>query len=102
MSCVIDRAAIAASPPSAPDEGTARWHVEGLASTQSPLRILGLLAQRDRLFTSCEARVEGDALSMTIAVDHIAVRDAELIAERMRGIVGVARVALDWTVRRAA
>jgi hypothetical protein len=81
--------------------GTACWRVEGMATTQLPLRILGLLAQRDRLFTACEAEVRGGLLSMTLTADRITIADAELIADKMRVIVGVAGVALDWTSQPA-
>jgi hypothetical protein len=71
--------------------------VTGVASTQLPLRLLGLLAQRDRLFSACEAGIHSDALSMAITADRITIADAERIAEKMRVIVGVEVVALDWT-----
>ncbi len=84
----------------APSSGIACWRVEGPATPQLPLRILGLLAQRDRLFTACAATVQSDMLTLAVTAERITDADATLIAEKMRAIVGITHITLDWTPDR--
>ncbi|MCW3838096.1 hypothetical protein ACFQ1E_18655 [Sphingomonas canadensis] len=70
----------------------ARFEIAGDACPQLLNRLLGLLAQQDRVPDSVIARREGDMLSIGIAIDGIDPHRAEIIAEKMRSMVSVLHV----------
>lgn len=66
-----------------------RFVVRGEASSQLPLRLMGLFAQQGLLPLSFELRREGAGLAVTIVQDELDTHRASIILEKMRGLIDV-------------
>jgi acetolactate synthase regulatory subunit len=73
---------------------TARWSITASPHPQLSLRLLGLVAQRDCVPRSMLGELDADLFRLVIVVDDFPPRAAELLAEKMRAMVGVTLVDL--------
>ena len=76
------------------DRCTARWSIAASPHPQLSLRLLGLLAQQDRVPRSMQGELDAEHFRLEIVIDDFPQRAAELIAEKMRSMVGVELVDL--------
>jgi len=74
--------------------GASTFEIKGSACPQLLAKLVGLLAQQDRIPDQVCASRDGDGLTITIRVSDIDDHRAGIIAEKMRGFVTVAQVAL--------
>jgi hypothetical protein len=66
------------------------------------IRILNLFALRDHVPVRVRSRTLGDRLQVAVDVAGLAEAEAELIAAKMRALVGVSAVRLEQMACRAA
>lgn len=71
------------------------------AQTDVPCRVLNLLAMQYLMADNVEMAVAADRLNIELHVPGITWHRAEVIAQRMRGLIAVAQVELEaWEVQR--
>lgn len=79
--------------------GAATFDIRGTASPQLLSRLVGLIAQQDRIPDQVLAVRDGEALAVTIRLADLDDRRARILADKMRAVVAVARVALRFEER---
>jgi hypothetical protein len=82
-------------------------HQASYAATATPdpgmlIRILNLFALRDLVPLRVRSRTLGNHLQVTVDVQDLAEAEAQLIAARMRALVGVSSVRLEQLTVAAA
>jgi hypothetical protein len=80
-----------------PDQpGTARFRVSAELCPHTLCRLLGYVAQQDRLVDRLHAVTRNDAMRITFSVRTIDLLRAEILAAKMRNIVSVVSVDLSF------
>ena len=74
----------------------AEFRVRGDASPQLLMRILGLLAQQDRMPDRATIDKVDETLEVVIAIGALPRHQAEVVAEKIRSMVGTHSVRLAW------
>ena len=76
--------------------GWAELQVRGDATPQLLMRILGLLAQQDRMPDRATIEKVNETLEVTIAISALPRHRAEVVAEKVRSMIGTHSVQLAW------
>ena len=76
--------------------GWAEFRVRGDASPQLLMRILGLLAQQDRMPDRATIENVDETLEVVIAIGALPRHRAEVVAEKVRSMIGTHSVQLAW------
>ena len=76
--------------------GWTEFRVRGDASPQLLMRILGLLAQQDKMPDRATIEKVDETLEVTLAIGTLARHRAEVVAEKIRSMVGTHSVQLAW------
>ena len=76
--------------------GSAEFKIRGDASPQLLMRILGLLAQQDRMPDRATIAKVGETLEVVIAIGALPRHRAEVVAEKVRSMIGTYSVQLAW------
>ena len=76
--------------------GWAVFRVRGDASPQLLMRILGLLAQQDKMPDRATIEKVDETLEVTLALGGLVRHRAEVVAEKVRAMVGSHSVDLAW------
>ena len=74
--------------------GIARFEIKASACQQVVARLLGLLAQQDRIADDMSASRDGEDLTVMIILPDIDDHRAHIMAEKMRSFIMVASVTL--------
>lgn len=78
------------------NQGQAEFRILAEASPQLLMRIFGLLAQQDRMPDRATVEVAKGALEVVLATDGFPRHRAEVVAEKIRSMVGSHSVDLFW------
>ena len=76
--------------------GCAKFQIRGDPSPQLLLRIFGLLAQQDQMPQRASVEIVDGAMEVGMATCALTGHQAEVIAEKIRSMVGSYSVQLDW------
>ena len=74
----------------------AEFKVRGDASPQLLMRILGLFAQQDRMPDRATVEKVDETLEVVVAVGALPWHRAEVVAEKIRSMIGTHSVQLAW------
>lgn len=78
------------------NQGQAEFRILAKASPQLLMRIFGLFAQQDRMPDRATVEVAKGALEIVLAADDFSRHRAEVVAEKIRSLVGSHSVDLVW------
>ena len=76
--------------------GSVEFKIRGDASPQLLMRILGLLAQQDRMPDRATIAKVGETLEVVIAIGALPRHRADVVAEKIRSMIGTHSVQLAW------
>lgn len=78
------------------NQGQAKFRILAEASPQLLMRIFGLLAQQDRMPDRATVEVAKEALEVVFTANGFPRHRAEVVAEKIRSMVGSHSVELVW------